>query len=282
MTALWLVLLTMPAQAATESFRFVMLGDRTGETQPGVYEQAWKEAGAENPAFVVTVGDTIQGLDDAAAETEWQSVEQTLLPYRRYPLYLAPGNHDIWSRTSEQLFRKYARHDPHYSFDYRQAHFTILDNSRSEELTPEELKFLEMDLRAHASQPVKFVVSHRPSWLMNVVLRNPDFPLHQLAKRYGVHTVIAGHLHEMLHINLDGVDYISMASSGGHLRATKKYEDGWLFGYALVEVTGTDTRFQVKELTPPRGLGRVTGLADWDAAGLVHKSAAAHGINSQP
>ncbi len=273
--AAWLALLAIPGAATPESFRFVILGDRTGETQPGVYEQAWKEAAAENPAFVVTVGDTIQGLEDATAEAEWQAVDQILLPYRRYPLYLAPGNHDIWSKTSEGLFRKYARHAPHYSFDYRQAHFTILDNSRSDELSQEELTFLEKDLREHEAQPVKFIVSHRPSWLMNVVLRNPAFPVHQLAKKYGVHTVIAGHLHEMLHVDLDGVSYISMASAGGHLRATKKYEDGWFFGYAVVDVSGAHAQFQIKELKPPQGQPRVTGLEDWGVGGLVKRSSGA-------
>jgi Icc protein len=273
--AAWLALLAVPAIAAPESFRFVILGDRTGETQLGVYEQVWKQLDAENPAFVVTVGDTIQGLEDATAESEWQSVEQMLMPYRRYPRYLAPGNHDIWSKTSERLFRKYARHDPHYSFDYRQAHFTILDNSRSDELVQDELTFLEKDLRENQAQPVKFIVSHRPSWLTNVVLRNPDFTLHRLAKKYGVRTVIAGHVHEMLHVNLDGVAYISMASAGGHLRATKKYEDGWFFGYALVAVKGADAGFQIKELKSPQGQGRVTALEDWGAAGLVKRSGGA-------
>lgn len=268
--AAFLALLTSPvAAAASGSFRFVILGDRTGETRPGIYEEAWKEAAAENPAFVVTVGDTIQGLEDATADAQWQTVEQTLDRYRQFPLYLTPGNHDIWSATSEKLFSKYSHHAAHYSFDCQQAHFTILDNSRSDELSQEELTFLEKDLREHQGKPVKFIVSHRPSWLLNVVVRNPDFRLHQLAKKYGVRTVIAGHLHEMLHIDLDGVTYISMVSSGGHLRATRKYEDGWFFGYALVNVRDAEATFQIKELKPPQGQGRVTGLVDWGATGLA-------------
>src|SRR5580658_7446296 len=99
--AAWLALLAMPGAATPESFRFVILGDRTGETQPGVYEQVWKEAAAENPAFVVTVGDTIQGMNDASAEAEWLEAGRILKPFRGYPLYLAPGNHDIWSEASE-------------------------------------------------------------------------------------------------------------------------------------------------------------------------------------
>ena len=146
--ALSVWLLGSRAATQNDSFQFVILGDRTGETQPGVYERVWQEAAAENPALVLSVGDSIQGLNDATAETEWRQFQRILTPYRRFPLYLAPGNHDIWSARSETLFQKYAVHPPlsphsaHYSFDYSQAHFTILDNSRSDSLPPEELQFL--------------------------------------------------------------------------------------------------------------------------------------------
>src|SRR5215471_15123542 len=153
---LGLLLFRNAAAPQTESLRFAILGDRTGDVQPDVYEQVWKEVSAEDPAFVVTVGDTIEGIDDATAQTQWQEVESILKPYRRFPLYLAPGNHDIWSEASERLFRQHAGHPRHYSFDRGPAHVTILDNSRSDELAPEELTFLEEDLKAHESQPVKW------------------------------------------------------------------------------------------------------------------------------
>jgi predicted phosphodiesterase len=265
------LLLYIPAAAAPDSFRFAILGDRTGETQPGVYEQVWKEVAAENPAFVVSVGDTIQGMNDASAEAEWLEANRILKPFRSYPLYLAPGNHDIWSEASERLFRQYAAHPVHYSFDYAQAHFTVLDNSRSDELPEQELAFLEKDLKAHAGQPLKIIVSHRPSWLLNVALKNPNFALHQLARRYGVQYVIAGHIHQMLRLELEGVTYISLASSGGHLRLSGVYEDGWFFGHALVEVHGKSIDFQIRELSPPHGYGRITKLTDWGMAGLVKR-----------
>ena len=267
----WLLalLLGIRGAAAPDSFRFAILGDRTGEAQPGVYDQVWKEVAAENPAFVVSVGDTIQGMNDRSAEEEWRQIGQLLGSFRRYPLYLAAGNHDIWSPASERLFQHYAAHPPHYSFDYRQAHFTILDNSRSEQLPDRELVFLEADLKAHAGQPLKIVVSHRPSWLVDVALRNPNFALHQLARRYGVQYVIAGHVHQMLRLELEGVTYISMASSGGHLRLSGLYQDGWFFGHALVEVDGRSAGFEIREAGPPRGQGRITKLTDWGMAGLV-------------
>jgi Icc protein len=263
------ILLLAAAAQEPDSFRFVVLGDRTGEAQPGVYERVWKDAAAEGPAFVVSVGDTIQGLNDETADAEWQQAEKILSSWKRFPLYLTPGNHDIWSALSEKFFQKYSGHAPHYSFDYRQAHFTVLDNSRSDQLSAAELTFLENDLMAHNEQPLKFIVSHRPSWLLNAVVGDPNFRLHQIAKKYGARYVIAGHIHEMLHAELEDVDYISMVSSGGHLRSSGKYEDGWFFGYAVVDVNGKGAELRIRELAAPYGLGRSTALSNWGKAGLI-------------
>jgi predicted phosphodiesterase len=269
MAALVFALVRIGSPAEQASFRFAILGDRTGEAQPGVYEQAWRETAAERPAFVVATGDMIEGLSDATAPGQWQEMERLLRPYRRFPLYPVPGNYDIWSAESARLFQQHTGRPPHYSFDYGNAHFTMLDNSRSEELSSGELSFLESDLKAHAAQPLKFVFSHRPSWLIPVAVGNPDFALHQLARQYGVQYVISGHVHQLLHLELQGVTYISMPSSGGHLRASRQYDDGWFFGHALVEVSAAQANLKILELKPPHGQGRVTRLTDWGMLGLV-------------
>ena len=137
---------------------------------------------------------------------------------------------------------------PHYSFDSGGAHFTVLDNSRSDAWPAGELAWLEADLREHAAAPVKFVVSHRPSWLLDAALGNTNGPLHVIAKRYGVCCVVAGHVHQLIHADLDGVTYLSLPSAGGHLRLSGKYEDGWFFGWTGVEVRGREVMFQVHAL----------------------------------
>ncbi len=268
-----LAALALATALAGQPFRFVILGDRTGEAQPGVYEQVWKEIAAEKPAFVVGVGDTIEGGNDATAETEWRGVRRLLDPYAAIPLYLAPGNHDVWSGESERLFERYAGHAVHYSFDRGGAHFTILDNSRADSLSAAELTFLESDLKQHAAQPLKMVVMHRPSWLLQAAMGDTGFPLHQIAKRYGVRYIVAGHVHQMLHIESDGVTYIAAPSAGGHLRLSGAYEDGWFSGYLLAEVDGNRAGISVHEAASPHGEGRVTRLADWGMIGLVVKPA---------
>jgi predicted phosphodiesterase len=256
-----LAFLAAIAAPAPEKFGFVLLGDRTGETVPGVYDRIWKEIAGEKPAFVVSVGDIIQGGNDATAESEWKEIPTPPLPF-----YAAAGNHDIWSEASARMFTKYTGHPPHYGFDYGPAHFTILDNSRTEDLPAAEMAFLEEDLRAHAAQPVKFIVSHRPSWLINAMFKNQDFDLQRLAKKYGVQYVIAGHVHKLAHGEVEGVTYISMPSAGGHLRDTGKYEDGWFFGYAVAEVGPQGAAVRFKQLDGP-----TTNLSDWGIAGLIRR-----------
>lgn len=250
-------------------FQFVILGDRTGETQPGIYEQVWKELAAEHPAFVLSVGDTIQGFDDAAAASQWQKVSRNFRLYPAIPLYLTPGNHDIWSAQSETLFRKFAAHPPHYSFDFGGLHVAVLDNSRSEQFSQDEMRFLKQDLQTHKQSQTKLVISHRPSWLLPVLFANSNSAFHKIAKKYGVRYVIAGHIHQMLHFELDGITYLSMPSAGGHLRASRHYEDGWFFGHTLVEDTGDTLEFKIEEVRAPFGKGRVTQAQDWGVAGLA-------------
>jgi Icc protein len=257
------LILSFALGAAPDEFRFVILGDRTGEAQPGVWEHVWREAAASKPEFVLGVGDTIQGLDDASAERQWKSVMDSLEPYRRIPLYLAPGNHDVWSARSEELFVKYSKRPLHYGFDYGGAHFTVLDNSRSDALPPGELTFLESDLSAHGDAAVRFVVTHRPFWVIDAALRNTAAPFQQLARRSGVKWVIAGHVHQLIHTEVEGVTYYSVPSAGGHLRLSGKYEDGWFFGWTEVVVKGAEVSMTVHNLD-----GRSTPLSAWGLSGL--------------
>ena len=145
----------------------------------------------------------------------------------------------------------------------------MLDNSQSDTFPAAELAFLEEDLKAHSSQSLKIVVSHRPSWIVNALIGDGNFPLHQIAKRYGVRYVLSGHIHEMFHAEIDGITYLSMESAGGHLRASGKYEDGWFFGYTVVDVTPNGADFRIHELGAPFGKARTTGLADWGKSGLA-------------
>ena len=252
-------------------FHFSLIGDRTGDAQPQIFGRVWREVDMLRPDFVVTVGDTIQGGREERMETEWAELRPLWKRYDRYPVYFTPGNHDIWSRNSEEFYIKETGNKPYYSFHFQDAHFTILDNSRTAALSEDQLKFLEDDLKANAGRNPKFVVFHRPFWINGFQEGNPEMPLHRLAKQYGVHHVISGHGHRFVRMVRDGVTYMEVGSSGGGMKASfvrgDGFRNGCFYHHVWARVKGNEVIFTVKELDGQFGEGRMFNAADWDENG---------------
>lgn len=254
--------------AQSNDFRFAILGDRTGLAQPGIYEKIWKEIDIARPDFVINVGDTIEGGVDAQAVAEWTALQPTFRRYSKYPLYFTPGNHDIWSDHSERLYTKVTGRPPAYSFDFQNAHFTVLDNSRTDALSDEQIRFLEKDLEKHQSRSPKFVFFHRPFWVIPLKFGSGKFPLHELAVKHKVRAIISGHAHQFIRIVRDDVEYLAIGSSGGHLRGhdpLKDFKDGWFYHHARVRVRGVVADITINEIGPPEGKGRSFRTEDWSA-----------------
>ncbi len=246
------------ADPAQNDYRFAILGDRTGDAQPGVYEQIWREIDAWHPDFAINAGDTIQGNNDATAAAEWRAL-RPLWQRGGFPMYFTPGNHDIWSPASRRIFERETRHPPFYSFDYQDAHFTVLDNSQGSEfsmgLNSGQMEFLDRDLSEYRSQPIKFVFFHKPFWLIPVKLQSGHFPFHELISKYGVQWVISGHGHQYVRAVQDGVTYLEAPSSGGKLKG-QGFDRGWFYGWVQVTVKGAKAEMSVKEVGAPFGKGR--------------------------
>jgi predicted phosphodiesterase len=242
-------------------FRFSILGDRTGEAEPEVYGRVWRGLDMLHPDFVINVGDTIQGGNDATAEAEWRALRPLWERYK-YPLYFTPGNHDIWSPRSRAIYERETGHPASYGFNYQNAHFTVLDNSETESLSPEQMNFLARDLAENKDREPKFVLFHKPFWLIPVKFQSSQFPFHQLAKKYGVRYVISGHGHEFVRALDDGIVYIEAGSSGGKLKG-RGFAGGWFFGQIYTRVKGLKVDMTVKEIDGPMGKGRMFRIEDW-------------------
>jgi hypothetical protein len=238
----------------SNDFRFSILGDRTGDAEPQVYESVWRGAGLLHPDFVVNVGDTIQGGNDATAEAEWAALRPLWNRYK-LPQFFTPGNHDIWSVISRRIYEKETGHPAFYGFNFQDAHFTVLDNSQTENLSGQQMEFLEQDLAQNKSRDPKFVLFHKPFWLIPVMFQSSQFPFHQLIRRYGVRYVISGHGHQFVRAVQDGIVYIEAGSSGGKLKG-QGFEQGWFFGQILTRVQGSKVEMTVKEVGSPLGKGR--------------------------
>jgi len=252
-------------------FHFSLIGDRTGDVQPQIYGRVWREVDLLRPDFIVNVGDSIMGGNDAKAPAEWAELQTLWKKYSKYPHYFTPGNHDIWSASSEELYIKETGFKTTYSFDYQDAHFTILDNSRTAELSDAQLKFLESDLKANSNKNPKFIVFHRPYWIGLLKSGNTEFTLHKLAKEYKVNHVISGHGHQFVRMVRDGITYMEVGSSGGGMTGRLKRGEGFAQGifyhHIWGRVKGDSVQFTVKELDGQFGSGRMFAAEDWDENG---------------
>jgi 3',5'-cyclic AMP phosphodiesterase CpdA len=236
------------------NFRFSILGDRTGDAEPQVYEAVWRDVSVLHPDFVINVGDTIQGGNDSTAEAEWRAL-RPLWDRSKLQQFFTPGNHDIWSELSRRIYEKETGHPAFYGFNYQDAHFTVLDNSQTEILSDQQMEFLERDLQRNKARDPKFVLFHKPFWLIPVMFQSSQFPFHQLIKRYGVRYVISGHGHQYVRAVDDGIVYLEAGSSGGKLKG-QGFAQGWFFGQIFTRVTGAKVEMTVKEVGAPMGKGR--------------------------
>jgi predicted phosphodiesterase len=261
--------------AAAKDVRFVILGDRTGGAQPGVYEQVWREIDSWRPSMVINVGDTIQGGKDATAAAEWRALRPLFAKYRHYPLYFIPGNHDIWSDASERIYERETKRPASYSFDFGGAHFTVLDNSRTEDLSQAQMRFLESDLSKHRGAAVKFVFFHKPYWLLPAMV-GADFELHRMAVKHGVRYVVSGHAHRFARFERDGVVYLMVGSSGARLRANT-FEEGWFYHHVRVTMSGQRVNMLIKETDAPFGQARTFTEQDWGSGPFMKSRPAAAG-----
>ena len=68
-------------QNQSENFRFAVIGDRTGGSDPdGIFDRAIVQLNLLQPEFVMNVGDLVEGYteDKAKAGAEWDEVEGIL------------------------------------------------------------------------------------------------------------------------------------------------------------------------------------------------------------
>ena len=163
------------------------------------------------PAFVLNTGDLINDPGDEKQLAEALRITQQIDGSVR--LYTIPGNHDISDSPTEQnldWYRKRIGKD-WYSFDYNQWHFVGLNSciiacaERAPQDAENQWNWLNRDLERAAStcNPHIIVFMHHPLFLntsdeeddyFNIPRQIRQVYLNLFAK-YGVKTVLAGHLH---------------------------------------------------------------------------------------
>jgi 3',5'-cyclic AMP phosphodiesterase CpdA len=237
------------AWAAGEDFHFAIIGDRTGGHVPGVYGDVVEEINRLGPDVVVSVGDQIEGYteDVPTLEAQWDEY-WGIAGGLDAPLYVCPGNHDIYNDTMLGVWKERTGREPCYSFDYEGVHFAVLDTGRwesSEEWLAESgyREWLEKDLAKHKKDRLTVVIYHKPFWFDTLAEGEPD-PLHEIFVANGVDAVFNGHYHLYAGAEYDGIPYTMVGSSGGGIGEEAEYV-GVYFQYVWCTVRGDELSWTV-------------------------------------
>ena len=218
------------APTEREGFSFVVFGDRTGGPPEGVavLEEGVRMANRLDPDFVMTVGDMIQGYNDAPQWLKEMREYRGVMEGLGAPWYPVLGNHDVYARGRPPGGHKelYKRHfgPLYYSFDYRWAHIVCLSSDEAQSfsrpavnqnMSAEQLDWLRADLAATEAEQV-FVFLHHPRW--TGAYEGCNWPrVHEVLVADGRCTaVFAGHTHRWVDYGeRDGIRYLVLGRTGG-------------------------------------------------------------------
>lgn len=217
---------TLAANDAAEDFHFVIVSDRTGGERPGVFESALPKVNLLEPAFVVSVGDLIEGYteDQAQIDAEWDEFEG-FVERLEAPFFYVAGNHDMDNAVMAEAWRQ--RFGPsYYHFVYKDVLFLVLNSELfgmvSKPDTPlpgpwtqaEQLAFVERTLSRFPDPRWTIVLVHQPLWDYASGPRG-DWPEVERMLGNRDYTVFAGHFHRYVKLVRNDRRYITLATTGG-------------------------------------------------------------------
>jgi protein-tyrosine phosphatase len=125
----------------SENFQFAVLGDRGGGASPlGTYERAMEQLNLMQPAFVMSVGDFVEGYTAVQSEMdeqweEFEAIIQKLEP----PFFYVRGNHDINMPLTRKAWSE-RRGPQYYHFLYKDVLFIVLDTEDAERPMPPNME----------------------------------------------------------------------------------------------------------------------------------------------
>ena len=109
-------------------FHFAVVSDRTGGERPGIFPVGVDKIDLVQPAFVMSVGDLIEGYTQDAAQIEAEWVEfDAMVEELDAPFFYVPGNHDMMNAEMQAAWT--ARFGASfYHFRYKDVLFVVLNS----------------------------------------------------------------------------------------------------------------------------------------------------------
>ena len=252
---------TFPTAIApdTSFFRFAFYGDtQTGDRGPSEDNVQMIAEGIlnSNPMFVIFTGDAVF-RGNIYSMWEPQFFEPSASLFYSVPLFFAVGNHELgdpfWTAT---FF--YWPYNPGtwYSFDYGNAHFTVMDTDADFSPGSAQYEWLVGDLAA-ASKTWLFVSFHHPPYSASpeedqLITAAVGQFLVPLFETYGVDMVLNGHVHLYERSEKNGIYYITSGGGGAKLNTTQDtinpYQQYWAstYHFCTVDVSTEELLFKAR------------------------------------
>jgi Icc protein len=157
----------------------------------------------QSPEFIIHTGD----ISHTAKAAEFDNAEGILTASKKQIFYV-PGEHDIAVDDGKQYLERYGKGSKGrgwYSFDQKGVHFVGLVNVGTLEglgkLGPDQLEWLEDDLRSKSASVPIVLFAHIPLWAVYPEwgwgTQDSEQAL-SYAKRFGSVTVLNGHIHQVM------------------------------------------------------------------------------------
>jgi hypothetical protein len=196
---------------------FAALGDFGSGTKDEAY--VLHDIESQHPAFMVGLGDNVyfQGLEREYA-TNYDPQKLMGGVVQQMPVMPALGNHDV-DVSDSTYFRRFPflNNARYYSYDYKNAHFLVLDSNEDMAPGSPEYKFAQADLEAHKNARWKVVYMHHP--VFSTTGRSPLNERKYLApllSKEGVDLILCGHDHKYERSEpLNGRGMVQVVEGGG-------------------------------------------------------------------
>jgi serine/threonine-protein phosphatase CPPED1 len=198
-------------------FQFAIVSDRTGGHRPEVFAQAVEKLNLMQPAFVLSVGDLIEGgkKPEDKLTAEWKEFD-SFVNKLNMPFFYVPGNHDVAAKEAAKVWEdKLGRR--YYHFVYRNVLFLILNGDDPPGTTgigKEQIAWAEKTLKANAEVTWTIVAVHHPLWNANNGAKNGWADVEKGLKGRN-YTVFCGHVHRYDKWVRQGMNYYQLATTGG-------------------------------------------------------------------
>ena len=260
-----------------EEFKFVSMADSRSNGEPiginkPILDKIVANAVGDEPEFVLFQGDMVLGSkkDLNVFKKQIDNFRAAMKPLTdRVPIYFSFGNHECTTQAHVDILKKTFDNPATlsgkynklaYSFDHKGSHFICLTTNLPDEnnnLTNEQLNWLEGDLKMSMSADHVFVFGHSPAYPVGGHIGSSldKYPAQRdkfwsLLNKYRVDAYFCGHEHLFDRQKINNVFQIINGSCGAPIRTkigrggTENYS-GSFFQHVLIEVSGPDVTFSV-------------------------------------